>query len=209
MIKADASLKPDLVVYTHRHPDHFTMRLAREINELYPEAPILAPVVWQKMLEIPELVHEGDPIGILVEGEHAEYKFTTVAGNISVRYDVTEHSGKMFEGTPHYSVTVESDTTKIFFASDVKVADPTAMSIIEREKPEIGFFTFPWITLERGREAIEGSGIEHIVVYHIPFKQHDDRNYRDEVAKCKGLTKVSDERILLEPLQKEILVLSR
>ncbi|MGI6020462.1 MAG: MBL fold metallo-hydrolase [Lachnospiraceae bacterium] len=203
-IKKNPELKPDVIAFTHRHPDHFTLSYLKEAMDLFPESMVFVPLPVEGYGEV--FPGEDEPVGTVVDGEEAVFCVQTGKGALELKYARTEHSGEPYRNTPNYCLTVKGEGFSIFLSGDTLVGEENAVSSIINEKADIGFFTFPWIMMPEGKDAIKRSSIRHIMLYHIPFEKDDDINCRAAALKAAENSGFDNLRLLLEPFQREVFV---
>ncbi len=89
--------KPDLLLYTHLHPDHYSDHLTGKALEKYPHARLILP------------------------GERAHFS----CGQVHVSYVKTIHEGAQFAEVPHWSVVLECAGKRVFISGDCALAEPS------------------------------------------------------------------------------------
>ena len=94
----------------------------------------------------------------------------------------------------------------MLLTGDCAVASPALAELIGGECVDLALLNFPWLTLPRGRAAIsELIRPRHLLIGHLPFSEDDRWGYRLAARRAMDkLPSVSDIRLLLEPLQKEV-----
>lgn len=89
--------RPDYLLYTHFHPDHYSEDLTARALKSYPDARLL-------------LTAEG---------------MRFVCGQVCVSYVKTPHEGAQFAGVSHWSVVLECEGKRIFISGDCALAEPS------------------------------------------------------------------------------------
>ena len=181
---------PDLLFFTHCHPDHYSRALTEQVIARNPQVALVLP---EQEFDR-QLVLAGPSSHLTLEGLHMDFMRLT-------------HEGEQYREVPHYGCILEYDGFRVLIAGDCAVADPQLRDFIGSRPIDLALLNFPWVTLRKGRHFIEQAiRPEHLVVYHLPFS-HDDRwGYRNAAVKGAGqLQGVPDVRLLLEPFQREIL----
>jgi len=197
-LKKDPDLTPpDLILFTHTHPDHFSAARVKECESLWPGTPVYFPAgsTWYGEISESELAYHP------LTGEQTEISL----GSLRVRMIRTVHSGKEFTDTPHYSIFLSFEGKNIFVAGDALVTGDRLTDLLEYSKTELAVLTFPWASTSLGRERIEYSICpSHVLLYHIPNAEDDKCNFRKAAENGKGLLNCPDVRTVTEPGQTEL-----
>ncbi len=173
--------RPDLIVYTHCHPDHYSCELTKEAAARYPGAKLL----------LPEDVSDG-----LV------YK----QGGVELTFLKLPHEGRQFAGVLHYGILVSWQGKRILVPGDCQTASPALLDTVGDEKIDLAILNFPWLTLKKGREFVQAFlKPQKWLACHLPFAQDDINGFRESARKaCQYAGNVL---ILDEPLQTVALAL--
>ena len=181
---------PDLLFFTHCHPDHYSRALTEQVVARNPNVALVLP---EQEFDR-QLVLSGPSGHLTLEGLHMDFMRLI-------------HEGEQYKEVPHYGCILEYGGFRVLITGDYAVADPQVSAFLNGRHIDLALVNFPWVTLRKGRHFIEQViRPDHLMVYHLPFP-HDDRwGYRD--AAVKGAAQVQgvpDVRLLLEPFQREIL----
>ena len=181
---------PDVIFFTHCHPDHYSRAMTEQAVARYPNVALVLP---EQEFDR-QLVLSGPSSHLTLEGLHMDFVHLT-------------HEGEQYRDVPHYGCIAEYGGFRVLIAGDCAVGDPRLADLLRGRHIDLALVNFPWVTLRKGRHFIEEAiRPDHLMVYHLPFP-HDDRwGYRD--AAVKGAAQVQgvpDVRLLLEPFQREIL----
>jgi len=184
----EAFAAPDLIFYTHCHPDHYSRTMTAEAKALWPQA----------ALALPELEFSDQ---ILLSGQDGRLD----VGDVSLYFRRLTHEGAQFSRVPHYGCILCSDGFRVLIGGDGAVASPELAEFVGGEGVDLALLDFPWITLRKGRTFLERFiRPKHLVVYHLPFAADDEWGYRSAaVSAVRNLRSVSDVRLLQDPLQLE------
>lgn len=179
---------PDLLVYTHRHPDHFSKVLTAEMQARWPLAQVI----------LPEPVF---PDQFLLSRSREQLCLPEV----SLRFARLPHEGAEYAEVAHVGCVLEHDGFRVLVTGDCAVASPALAEFLEEVGPvDLALVDFPWITLRKGRDFIRDHiRPSHLVVCHLPFAEDDCFCYRAAAEKAAVLVEVPDVRLLLEPFQQE------
>lgn len=180
---------PDLILYTHCHPDHYSKELAGRTKERWPQAQLILP---QQEFD-GQVLLSGQRVFLNISGLHMEFCRLT-------------HEGERFADVPNYGCFLCGGGFSVLIAGDCAVADPALADFIGERKIDLAFLNFPWVALQRGRAFIERSiHPEHLIVYHLPFAEDNRWGFREAAAKgAARLPGIPDLRILDNPMQTEV-----
>lgn len=181
--------RPDLILFTHRHPDHYSRELTEEALRLWPYAELAAPF-------------QDFPDQFLLDERRRKLSMH----GVSFRFAPLIHEAGPGGQPPNYGCLADFGGCRLLIPGDCAVAEP-ALAAFAGEKPvDILLLDFPWITLKKGREFIRRYlRPAHLLVYHLPFAQDDEFHYRPAAEQAAGLLDfVPDVRLLKEPLQSEL-----
>ena len=182
--------KPDLIFYTHCHPDHYSYSLTARALKQNPQA----------LLALPEPAFEQQ---VLLTGERCRLS----VGPISAEFARLPHEGKEYIHVPHYGCILENSGFRVLIPGDCALAAPQLGDFIGGRNIDLALVDFPWVTLQKGRRFLEQIiQPEHLLVYHLPFPQDDRWGYRRATEKAAPLLSgIPDVRLLLEPFQQEVI----
>ena len=183
---SDAFAAPDVIFYTHCHPDHYSRALTEEALARWPGAQLILP-------------EQEFPGQILLTGEEASYRF----GGVTMEFRRLCHEKEQYADVPHYGALLSDGEKRILLPGDCAVANPALSDWLGGVCPDAVLLDFPWITLQRGRRFIQDFlPTEHLIVYHLPFPQDDPSGYRAAVQRAAAwLDYLPDVRFLESPLQ--------
>ena len=181
----EAFQKPDIICYTHRHPDHYSRDLTLQAAQRWPSAKMIAPDVketgWMS-----------------VTGERWEYRLD----GLTVTYVRLPHEGAEFADTVHYGILLTCEGKTVLIPGDCKLCDPALAAAVAGKKLFAVLLDFPWITLPKPRAFVENVLTpEYTIVYHLPFEADDVNGYR--AAAQKAAQRMENRvQLLSEPFQK-------
>jgi L-ascorbate metabolism protein UlaG (beta-lactamase superfamily) len=184
----EAFARPNLIFYTHCHPDHFSRDLTLQAKDLWPNAELI----------LPERKFDDQ---ILISGRRDQLSLH----GLSLTFGRLTHEGEQYAKVPNYGCIIDSGGFRILIAGDCAVGNPELADFIGETRIDVALLDFPWVTLRRGRLFIEQViRPEHLVVYHLPFAQDNAWGYREAAARgVRLLHGISDIRILQDALQSE------
>lgn len=166
--EAEPFQAPDMIVFTHCHPDHYSRRLAVEAAGRWPNAEVVLPqpeLPQQKLLWGDELV--------------------AALGELRLHFFALPHEKEEYADVPHYGLTVSDGQRTVLIAGDCAVNSPALAARLQSVQVDVALLDFPWVTLSQGRAFIEEYiHPKHLVVYHLPFPGDSDGLYNNAVRRC-------------------------
>ncbi len=177
---------PTHLCYTHCHGDHFSQRLTRLAMERWPQAGVYLP---EKLFDRQEWVTE----------ENRRFS----QEELTLEFVKLPHEGAQYADVAHFGLMIHAYGKTVLAAGDCATGDP-ALSAASQRPVDVAVLDFPWVALPKGRRAVQQMDIGHILVCHLPFEADDENGYR-QAAKRSVSAMDGDVRLLLEPLQKEVL----
>lgn len=187
MAENEAFSNPACICFTHCHPDHYSQRLTLAAKEMWPNAGLF----------LPEQVFPGQT---LVTGDAFDY----IGDGYSLRFLRLPHEGAQYAGVRHYGILLRMGECRMLIPGDCAVDGEVLLKAVGDAKINLALLNFPWITLARGRAFLRKLAPEHILAYHLPFREDDVSGYRESARRnAEALAKETDIRLLWEPLQTE------
>ena len=179
---------PDLIFYTHCHPDHYSRALTREALTRWPQARVL----------LPEPGLEGQ---IPIRGARGHLAL----GSLDVEFCRLPHDGRRYADVVQYGYLLTAGGVRILAPGDCPAGCPEAEPLVNGDPPDLALLNFPWITLPRGRRFLErclpGT---RLLIFHLPLAEDDRWGYRRAAEQaCSRLPWHPDVRLLRAPLQQE------
>lgn len=184
---------PDLLCFTHCHPDHYSRELTAQASALWPGAKLLMPQQ--------EFVHQ-----ILLSG--AECRFSE--GDITIRFLRLAHEKDPSAAVPLYGLLLSDGVFQILLAGDCEIASPELSQRLGHTPVDLAVLNFPWLTLRKGRQYVETAlRPRHLLLYHLPFPEDDVNGYLDSARSAAGHSPLEDVRLLCRPLQREVISMKK
>lgn len=159
----DYAGNPDVILYTHLHPDHYSEELRDKLCRRCPEA----------ILVMPGAEREAD------------------LGFASVRYISLTHMGE-YRGYPNYGIVIETAGKKLFFSGDSDPSEKSVLEKIEGLCPDFALLNFNWITLFSGRNALKRLNPRHAAFVHLPYPENDTEGYIRPTEHCRDRHRPED-----------------
>jgi L-ascorbate metabolism protein UlaG (beta-lactamase superfamily) len=152
MLSHPAFQKPDVICYTHCHPDHYSRSLTEAACRIWPKAVLLMPV------------EDTQPFSL---------------DDLQLSFFRLPHEGSQYADTLHYGIRIACGDENIVLTGDCAVGcealNGTAPRCIVVDFPWI---TLP----KGRRVLLDGIRPDKIVACHIPFAEDDINNYRTAAA---------------------------
>ena len=188
MLQDETFSDPDIIFYTHKHPDHYSRTLTQTYKERTPSARIISPV------------EDFEEQFLLYEDSH-KLSF----GDAHFLFKHFRHDGKEYVDLPNYVCIMDLNGFKILVLGDCVVANPNLIDWLEGIEIDLALLNFPWLTLGQGRAFIsEYIKPQHAMFYHLPFAEDDNYNYRSAAINSLPLLQTpKDARLLFNPFQTE------
>lgn len=179
---------PDYIIYTHRHPDHYSRTLTQEAKQLWPQAKVI----------LPEAEFDDQ---LLLSGGSIRFEDR----GIGFHFMRLPHQGEQYASVPHYGVILSSGDFRILIAGDCRVCSTELARRLESTQISLAILDFPWLTTRGGRKFVEEHiAPKHLFICHLPFAEDDRSGYRLAAEKSTSLLpSVPDIRLLESPLQIE------
>ena len=187
MQMSPAFVPPELICFTHCHPDHYSRSLTTYASTLWPHAKLILPQ---------EEFHNQ----ILLAGND----FHVSLGDVCLRFLRLPHEGRAFSAVPHYGILLSDGASRILISGDCEVASPALTQYLDRPV-DLAVLSFPWLTLHRGQLYIRDVlRPRRLLLYHLPFPEDDTDRYLCAVKRAALRQKPQALRLLSSPLQQEI-----
>ncbi len=166
--------KPNDLLFTHTHEDHYDRALVDEFMQKYPKRIVYAPGLDRNNIQ-PVVLEQG--IARMQMEDYEVYAFTTV------------HDGKIYEDEPHCSYLVHWHECWIWISGDAVLAPELVDRIrIYAGKNRIGkaFVMVYQISSESGKAFLKKLAPEQIRLYHLPYPEDDRYHFRNLAEqKCR------------------------
>ena len=118
---------PDLLFFTHCHPDHYSRALTEQVIAQNPQVALVLP---EQEFDR-QLVLAGPSSHLTLEGLHMDFMRLT-------------HEGAQYREVPHYGCILEYDGFRVLIAGDCAVADPQLRDFIGSRPIDLALLNFPW-----------------------------------------------------------------
>lgn len=180
MLQSPAFAQPELILYTHCHPDHFSKELTQAARQLYPNAKLLLPE--QQFAD-----------QIRITGHRYIYRH----GDLELTFLRLPHEGAQYADVSHYGLILSWQEKHILLPGDCETASPVLAQEVRDLPIDAAILNFPWLTLKKGREFVRSVlRPKHWLVCHLPFEADDVNGYRRSTHAA-----AENVHILEEPLQ--------
>ena len=180
--------QPDILFFTHLHPDHYSRRLAMRWRSLWPAAQLILPEQeFADQLLLTETQHE------------------LSCRDLTLRFIRLPHEGPQFKSVPLYGLLIKRGNFTVLLVGDCELATPVLGEQLQGERIDVMIAPFTWASLSRGQEAVRRVVRPHsLLLCHLPFPEDDHMHYYEAAKRySQHLTEVPDIRFLTAPLQQE------
>lgn len=180
---------PDVLFFTHNHPDHYSEFAAQKLLSLYPHTQVI----------MPDCPFDN---GINLTRDAAY----TVNGH-SLHFISLPHDGEEYADVNHYGLICEFDDRSLLITGDCLIASPVLREKTKNYRIDTVAVCFPWVVLPKGIQFIDSTiKPAHILVNHLPLPEDDVRGYADKAVRYSPrITSTKDIRMMDSFLKKEIL----
>lgn len=183
---------PDLLIYTHRHPDHYSRVLTQEALDRFPTAAVLSPFA-----EFPSALSAAEAPAVF---DHA-------LNNLELHFFKARHAGSPLQQIRSYGFTAKAHGQTLLAACDSAPDAPELLEAAARQPVDLALLPYVWATEKAYRRLLtEVIRPKAVVINHLPFAGDDREGLR--LAAKKGAEKLAllipDVRLAAEPLQTEI-----
>ena len=202
----DPSFRPDAILFTHRHHDHYSPERLLRAAEAFPDAPVYAG------------------------GAHSEGKILEIRGargSVTLRTIPLPHDGVRFKDVLNDALLLESPAGNVLIPGDCPVACPALLETLlgasaedPAETPSeaqekavfpvgLALLNFPWLSLGKGRKALSALDPGHVFFFHLPAPEEDAFHYREQAERMLSMYgRGHDWRIAGKPFSEESFLLS-
>ena len=175
---------PDVICYTHCHPDHYSKKMTLEAASAWPNAKVITPESkvegWHRV--------KGD-------------RWEMTIDELRISYIQLPHEGETYANAVHYGIILSSNDQHIFLPGDCRIGSAELTMAIKDLSVDLAILDFPWISLPKARAFVnEYVRPKHICAYHLPFAEDDVIGYR--AAALAAQRKMGDQVcLLMDPFQ--------
>ena len=166
--------KPNDLLFTHMHEDHYDQAMVEEFLERYPGRIVYAPGLDKDNIQ-PVVLEHG--IARMQMEDYEVYAFTTV------------HDGKAYEQVPHCSYLIHGKNRWIWVSGDAILTPELADRIrtyTGQEKVWKSFVMVYQISSDSGKTFLKKLAPEQICLYHLPYPKDDEYHFRNLAEqKCR------------------------
>ena len=170
----------DYLLFTHRHPDHFSRRMVKEyLAKNKVKGVLLPPSDQPELTEFQKLIHSMGIgcMAIPVSGSSV----IKPEPDITVKTIPTRHLDRRFYDVPHASILINLGGKNILFTGDTDYTAETFEDIPHLRAVFLNpLFFHAYIS---GRFFKGGFNTDAVCVYHVPFPEDDVFHVRDSIAK--------------------------
>lgn len=189
LLSDEAFAAPELVFYTHCHPDHYSEKMTEEVLKRYHNC-------YQVL---PERKTQAQ---ILISGAKQRIRFS----DITIEFVRLTHEGRQYENVPHYGCMISCGGMNVFIAGDCAIALPALAEYLADKKVDAAVMPFPWITLPKGRSFTEEYiRPKHLIINHLPLEADDIYGYRRAAMDTAHKVNVPEITLFTNMLQEAVI----
>ena len=165
----DPAFRPDLLLFTHRHPDHFSQKRIERTLEVFPE------------------------VRVFIGGDSKDTPSTFEAGTLRISIIPLPHEGKAYEDVENDAFLLEAPEGTVLLAGDCPVACPELLEAMKKwssrrpsgpdRKLDLALLNFPWLSLGKGRKALFSMDPGRVLFFHLPAPENDTFGYRHQAER--------------------------
>ena len=185
----DPAFRPDAILFTHRHADHYSeTRLFRAVETF------------------PVYVGGADHTKKTVE-------LNTDHGSAGLQIFPLPHDGAAYANVVNDALLLLSSAGNVLIPGDCPVACPELLEALQTalEKPEnsripidLAYLNFPWFSLGKGRKALPAFDPRHVLFCHLPAADKDIYGYKEQAERMlQKFGAGRDLRIVGKPFEEE------
>lgn len=171
----EMNTKNNFLVFTHFHPDHFSLERVEKFLKIHPTTTLIIPKYnISKKIEYIEKNQE-----VIYLKPDREINNLKINGD-KLYYFATKHDGKSYADIVNMCYLLNIGEKNIWITGDTDYIGEDFNQVIDKKidlcivNPL--FFNFP-----RGRRILRELQIKNVIVYHIPLKEYDNYSIRDLV----------------------------
>lgn len=179
---------PDVLLYTHCHPDHFSSWMTEEARRAWPDMTVL----------LPEPKADGTVLTKPVE----TFRF----GELELTLCRLPHESVQYRSVPHYGVLIKYGPVCILDPGDCEIASEKLTDFIGDTKIDLAILNFPWLALRKGRDFVKNViRPKHMLIHHLPEESEDPLGYRENLKRTLARNfSDCDVRIFGSPLEETV-----
>lgn len=189
VLTAPEFAEPDIIIVTHKHPDHYSYALMEKELARYPRAELFAPFA-------------DFPRTHVLTGDRMEAE----AAGVKLHFARFEHEGQRYKNVSNYAVILAFDGWRVLDVADTKTGSEALADWAAEGHTDLAVLMFPWYMLHLARNEVDAViRPDHIVLTHIPFAADDVEAFRPSIRRqLERHPAAADLRVLTEPFQTEI-----
>lgn len=170
----------DYLLFTHCHPDHFSAELTEKYLSQHQLKGLLLPdrqtLGFTALREVAR--HQSDRTWLL-DLPLGEKKRIELEPDVAVTVFRSKHAGLHYVDVENFCYLLNLGGRQVFMIADADYDADYFSQILAGEKIEIALVNPLFLNKSAGREVItKALKPDQIVVYHIPFTEHDGHGFR-------------------------------
>lgn len=150
-----SSTVPNSILVTHNHADHCDEALFAEAFERYGRCELLVP--WAESQKKYRIY------------SHRDYSVAAIP--LPHRY------APHYPEVENYGFVIDVNGKTVFTPGDAEPLTPEMEYIASNVHPDVALLPFLWVTLARCRSMLDRLAPKKLILFHLPFPDHDPSNY--------------------------------
>lgn len=174
---------PAHLLFTHHHPDHFSIGLTAEYLKTRGAKGLVLP--GGAAAAHPELmdVAKGNAEKIVILDNPEGFSRVMHLGEATLTAFRVPHAGREFVDTEHYAFLLEAGGRTLLAVADSNYLPELFVGMLAGRSVDAALVNPLFLNKSRGRRTItEGIAPGRLLVYHLPFEGEDPMGYRKVAA---------------------------
>ena len=165
----DPAFRPDAILFTHRHKDHYSEARLTKAIEVFPRA------------------------RVFLGGNSRSMKSVKLSpdGTVMLHVFPLPHEGARYADVENDALLLEGPEGSILIPGDCPVGCSELFSALEAHEAQkktgfkigLALLNFPWLSLGKGRKAISAMDPGHVLFFHFPARTDDVYGYREQAER--------------------------
>lgn len=155
------------LLFTHTHKDHYDKECVNLFLQNHNKTAVICPSLDEKIIK------------------KKIYQISCV----TIEAYELPHEGDEFNNVTHYGYYIYNDSESIFISGDAALNAEPLLAFLNGRKPKAAVLSFPFITLNKGRQIVEMIDPEVLIAYHLPFEGSDPNRY---IESCKRAVNINN-----------------
>lgn len=170
-------IKPDVLIFTHAHEDHFCAEYVKEAWENHPKLQVYG---GEKVIQILEKLQvPSQNLNVIQDGDVLEEE------NLKIEILQSTHEGEQYADVQNLTLLINKEDKHLVITGDAMPCRELFERISEWSSRLDWFFApFPYVGLRSTRKLlVEYLNIRNIFVLHLPRKEADTQNWEENTKR--------------------------